>query len=70
MNQNTIRKMSDRKRPVIVIRDDEEPIVALMRVSQACRAVGWSQAEVNATMTSVVFDGLDSFIDSITICLE
>lgn len=70
MNQTTLRKMSDRKRPVIEIRDGEEPLIALVQVSQACRAVGWSQAEINAMMNSLVFDGLDAFINSVTVCLE
>lgn len=70
MNKSTIRKMSDRKRPVISVDENEETIVMLMLISQSCKAVGWTQAEVNDAMSYIILDGYDKFIDSLEECLE
>ena len=67
MNQSTIRKMSDRKRPHVKIAgEDGNAFAILARVREAMREVGWTRAEIAESMDSMTSRDYDHLL--VTAC--
>ena len=67
MNQSTIRKMSDRKRPHVKLAgEDGNAFTILARVREAMREVGWTRAEISESMDSMTSGDYDHLL--VTAC--
>ena len=63
MNQSTIRKMSDRKRPHVKLAgEDGNAFAILARVREAMREVGWTRAEIAESMDSMTSSDYDHLL--------
>ena len=66
MNQNEIRKMSDRKRPHVKLTGTDGNAFAIMRsVRSAMREVGWSRAEISEFTDDIMSSDYNHFLSKI-----
>lgn len=63
MNQHIIRKMTDRKRPVIELTGEITTFIILARARNAMRDVGWTVAEIAEATTDMLSDDSDHLVD-------
>ena len=66
MNQSTIRKMLDRKRPHVKLEGEDGNVFAILaRVRSALREVGWTKAEIAEATDDMMAGDYDALIRAV-----
>lgn len=65
MNQDMIRQISERKRPVLELVGKIDVFIILARARNAMRTAGWTAAEITEATLDMVSDDNDHLVDMV-----